>query len=124
MEFSKGLIYEDVEFYSKSFEEYKTGENDLLYLDPPYFGTLATYNENNGWKIDDEKKLYDFCEELNKRNIKFGISNMFSSKNTPNKMLIEWCNKNKWNVYDFKEMKYSACGKINENAREVFITNY
>ena len=49
---------------------------------------------------------------------------MLSSKNTPNKMLIEWCNKNKWNVYDFKEMKYSACGKINENAREVFITNY
>ena len=117
----------NVKIFNNTFENLDMDiidENDFIYLDPPYFGTLATYNENNGWNIDDEKKLYDFCEELNKRNIKFGISNMFSSKNTPNKMLIEWCNKNKWNVYDFKEMKYSACGKINENAREVFITNY
>ena len=117
----------NVKIFNNTFENLDMDiidENDFIYLDPPYFGTLATYNENNGWKIDDEKKLYDFCEELNKRNIKFGISNMLSSKNTPNKMLIEWCNKNKWNVYDFKEMKYSACGKINENAREVFITNY
>lgn len=33
----------DVEFYSKSFEEYKTGERDLLYLDPPYFNTKGMY---------------------------------------------------------------------------------
>ena len=33
----------NVEFYSKSFEEYKTGENDLLYLDPPYFNTKGMY---------------------------------------------------------------------------------
>jgi len=32
-----------VEFYSKSFEEFETGENDLLYLDPPYFNTKGMY---------------------------------------------------------------------------------
>ena len=32
-----------VEFYSKSFEEYGTEENDLLYLDPPYFNTKGMY---------------------------------------------------------------------------------
>ena len=66
----------NVKIFNNTFENLDMDiidENDFIYLDPPYFGTLATYNENNGWKIDDEKKLYDFCEELNKRNIKFGI---------------------------------------------------
>lgn len=117
----------NIKIFNNTFENLDMDiidENDFTYLDPPYFGTLATYNENNGWTIDDEKNLYKFCEELNKRNIKFGISNIFSQKNMPNEALIEWCDKNKWNIYDFKEMKYSACGKINKDVREVFITNY
>ena len=37
--------------------------------------------------------------------------------------MMEWC-KNNWNVYAFDKVAYSACGKGNSNAKEVFIRNY
>lgn len=117
----------NVRIFNDTFENFDIDmmdENDFIYLDPPYLNTTATYNENNGWTIDSEAKLYEFCEELNKRSLKFGISNMFSQRNIQNKILIEWCDKNKWNVYNFKDMKYTACGKGNNKAKEVFICNY
>ena len=99
-------------------------KDDFVYLDPPYFNTTATYNENNGWSEDDENTLYSLCERLNENEIKFGISNVFENKNTKNQKLIDWCDKNKWNVYTFDKFTYMACGKGNSNAKEVFITNY
>ena len=99
-------------------------KDDFVYLDPPYFNTTATYNENNGWSEDDENTLYSLCERLNENEIKFGISNVFENKNTKNQKLIDWCNKNKWNIYTFDKFTYMACGKGNSNAKEVFITNY
>ena len=99
-------------------------KDDFVYLDPPYFNTTATYNENNGWSEDDENTLYLLCERLNENEIKFGISNVFENKNTKNQKLIDWCDKNKWNVYTFDKFTYMACGKGNSNAKEVFITNY
>ena len=99
-------------------------KDDFIYLDPPYFNTTATYNENNGWSEDDENTLYSLCERLNENKIKFGISNVFENKNTKNQKLIDWCDKNKWNVYTFDKFTYMACGKGNSNAKEVFITNY
>lgn len=99
-------------------------KDDFVYLDPPYFNTTATYNENNGWSEEDENALYSLCERLNKNRIKFGMSNVFENKNTKNQKLIDWCDKNKWNVYTFDKFTYMACGKGNSNAKEVFITNY
>lgn len=99
-------------------------KDDFVYLDPPYFNTTATYNENNGWSEDDENALYSLCERLNENKIKFGMSNVFENKNVKNQKLIGWCNKNKWNVYTFDKFTYMACGKGNSNAKEVFITNY
>ena len=99
-------------------------ENDFIYLDPPYLNTTATYNENNGWTEKDEEDLYNMCEELNKKGIKFGLSNVFENKGIKNEKLIKWCNKNNWNVYTFDKFSYMACGKGNSNAKEVFIRNY
>lgn len=98
--------------------------NDFVYLDPPYLITTATYNENNGWNEKDEDDLYDLCEELNRKGIKFGLSNVFENKGIKNDNLINWCEKNNWNVYKFGKLNYSACGQGNSNAKEVFITNY
>ena len=99
-------------------------KDDFVYLDPPYFNTTATYNENNGWSEKDEATLYSLCERLNENDVKFGISNVFENKNIKNQKLIDWCDKNKWNVYTFDKFTYMACGKGNSNAKEVFITNY
>lgn len=99
-------------------------ENDFVYLDPPYLNTTAVYNENEGWTEKDENDLYCLCEKLNNKGIKFGLSNVFFNKNIENTKIIEWCNKNNWNVYTFDKISYSACGKGNSNAKEVFIRNY
>ena len=100
------------------------GDNDFVYLDPPYLNTTATYNENNGWNEKDEDDLYNLCEELHSKGIKFGLSNVFENKGIKNDKLINWCEKNNWNVYTFDKFTYVACGKGNSNAKEVFITNY
>lgn len=98
--------------------------DDFVYLDPPYFSTTATYNENGGWTKKDEEDLYKLCEELNNNNIKFGISNVFENKGIVNQKLIDWCDKNKWNVHTFDNFTYTACGKGNGKTKEVFICNY
>lgn len=99
-------------------------QDDFVYLDPPYYNTTATYNENNGWNEKDENNLYEVCEQLNNKHIKFGMSNVFENKEIINHKLIDWCNKNNFNVHTFDKVSYSACGKGNSNAKEVFITNY
>ena len=118
---------DNVFLFSNDFRSLKINnltDKDFVYLDPPYLNTTATYNENEGWTIKDEEDLYDLCENLNNKNIKFGLSNVFANKGVENTKIIEWCNKNNWNVYTFDKFSYMACGKGNSNAKEVFITNY
>lgn len=50
-------------------------EGDLAYFDPPYYGSVAVYNEKNGWTMDDERKLAGIVDGLDARGIKFAISN-------------------------------------------------
>lgn len=117
----------NVFLFSNDFRSLKIDnltDKDFVYLDPPYLNTTATYNENEGWTIKDEEDLYDLCESLNNKNIKFGLSNVFANKGVENTKIIEWCNKNNWNVYTFDKFSYMACGKGNSNAKEVFIRNY
>lgn len=99
-------------------------KNDFVYLDPPYFNTIATYNEQGGWMEQDENDLYKLCEELDHNKIKFAISNVFSNKGKKNTKLIEWCDAKQWNIYHFKDFTYSACGKGNSKTDEVLIINY
>lgn len=108
----------------KKIKVEKIKKDDFVYLDPPYLNTTATYNENDGWNINDENELYNLCTSLNEKGIRFGMSNVFENKNTKNTKLIEWCEENEWNVYTFNSFTYCACGKGNSNAKEVYICNY
>lgn len=120
--FNKNINFVNYDF--RKLNPSKLNNNDFVYLDPPYLGTDATYNENDGWNIKDELDLYSLCENLDKQGIKWGMSNVFKNKNKINNTLIEWCEKNNWNIYHFDEFTYSACGKGNSNTEEVFIYNY
>lgn len=107
-----------------TFDIGKFGKDDFIYLDPPYNKTTATYNEGCGWTENNELELYRFCERLDKLNIRFGMSNIFKNRGEVNQMLIDWCDKNDWNVYSYDKVKYSPCGRGNSEAKEVLITNY
>lgn len=108
----------------RDFPIYNLTTMDFVYLDPPYFNTTATYNENGGWSEKDEDDLYEFCKNLNTMGIKFAMSNVFSNKNIKNEKLIAWVNKMGWNVFTFDGFTYTACGRGNSDAKEVLITNY
>ena len=107
-------------------KETNFNENDFIYLDPPYSNTLAIYNEKRafgGWTIKNDLELFQILEELDKKNIKWGLSNVFENKETKNQHLIDWCNKNNWYVFHL-DKNYASLGKGNANSDEVYITNY
>lgn len=100
--------YKDVDFQNK----------DFVYLDPPYFTSNATYNESNGWTEEDESDFHEFCDLLNNKNIKFGISNIIE-----NTKLMEWANKNNYKIHIFGEL-HCTCGNGNKKRTEIYIYNY
>lgn len=112
----------------KKFDLGTLTADDFVYLDPPYFITLAVYTEKcNGyasWSAEDEQALYSLCESLNNNGVHFGMSNVFRNKDKTNQTLIDWCKYHQFQVHRFHSHTYSACGKGNSNAEEVFITNY
>ena len=101
-------------------------KNDFIYLDPPYSNTLAIYNEKRafgGWSEEDDYRLFEILEKLDKCGIKWGLSNVFKNKDYTNEHLIKWCEKNQWNVHHL-DLHYASLGKGNANSDEVYICNY
>lgn len=94
----------------------------LYYFDPPYLITLAPYNAM--WNEDDEKDLLNLLDELNKKGIKFALSNVIESNGKTNTLLKEWAKK--YNVI-YLNRKYLNSNYRKKNitiAQEVLITNY
>lgn len=120
------VIITNLDFKKFDISTLTTG--DFVYLDPPYFITLAVYTENRngyaGWNAEDEQALYSLCESLNNHGVHLGMSNVFRNKDKVNQTLIDWCKYHQFKVHRFHSHTYSACGKGNSNAEEVFITNY
>lgn len=112
---------------NKSYLEFNPedfNDDDFVYLDPPYLNTIATYNENGKWTEERQRELFDYCIELNKKNIKWAMSNVLKNKEQINNNLIEWSGDHNLNVYGFDNFNYSNFGKEVFNAKEVLITNY
>ena len=118
----------NIVFLNNSFEQInvdKLNENDFVYLDPPYFLTVASYNENGGWNETLEKRMYELCDKLNENKIKFAMSNVIQYKNKEHTMLKEWGIKYNINELDYQYTKNNLHGKdLTKKDIEVLITNY
>lgn len=100
--------------------------DSFVYLDPPYLNTEAVYNEKRafgGWDMDCDYKLFTLLEKLNANGIKWGLSNVFTNRDKENSHLIEWCEKNNWNVHHLNR-NYNPFSRGNSNNDEVYICNY
>lgn len=121
--------FDEVEVMNKNcfdidFSQFKKG--DFIYCDPPYLNTEAVYNEKRvfgGWSIDDDYKLFNILEELDKRDIKWGLSNVYVNRGKRNGHLIKWCLDNNWYVYHLNR-NYNPFSRGNSNNDEVYICNY
>lgn len=115
-------------FTCKDFREFNTNEltaNDLVYCDPPYLITCATYNEKGGWGEKDEYDLLAFLDNLNEQKIRFALSNVLSGKGKKNEILAEWAKKYETTHlnHSYANSNYQTKDKTN-SSDEVLITNY
>ncbi|MDR1747625.1 MAG: Dam family site-specific DNA-(adenine-N6)-methyltransferase [Spirochaetaceae bacterium] len=117
-------------FSSIDFREVDTTaltENSLVYCDPPYLITCATYNEQDGWNIQCEHALYAMLDTPNGRKIRFALSNVLSSKGKTNDVLSEWLQQRHYRTihlnYTYSNSNYHTKNKT-DCADEVLIMNY
>ena len=103
--------------------------NDLVYVDPPYLITCATYNEQGGWNEQSEKDLLAFLDNLSANGIRFALSNVLRSKGKENRLLIDWLERNGGRYkalgldYSYSNSNYQTKDKSSP-AEEVLIVNY
>ena len=115
---------------NKDFRRFNIVQLDnqsLVYLDPPYLISTATYNEGGGWTERDESDLLRFMDELNARGIKFVLSNMLEHKGRKNQLLIDWIEQRNLQVVsvnmDYSNSNYQVEGK-DSGTVEVLVKNY
>ncbi|MDR1872601.1 MAG: Dam family site-specific DNA-(adenine-N6)-methyltransferase [Deltaproteobacteria bacterium] len=115
-------------FTSFDFREVDTTELtsiSLVYCDPPYLITRATYNEQDGWNEQNERDLLGLLDSLNERRIRFALSNVLASKGQTNTILTEWAKK--YRIihlnHSYGNSNYHTKDKT-DSADEVLIVNY
>lgn len=113
----------------RNFDISSLASDDLVYVDPPYLITCATYNEQGGWGEQCEQELLAFLDGLQVKNIRFALSNVLKCKGKENEALIQWLNDNK-KYYKCIPLKYSYANsnyqKKDKSVKsdEVLIVNY
>ena len=97
-------------------------KNTVFYFDPPYFITNATYNDGKrgfvGWGAEDETKLLEYLDKLNRAGYKFMLSNVIYHGDKINHLLLEWIETHNFDVYEINNV-----GSKNRR-NEVLICNY
>lgn len=95
-------------------------EDDLIYLDPPYLITFSEYNKL--WNEETERELLNLIDDLNKRNIKFAISNVTHYKGKVNNLFLDWSKH--YNSFPIKSNYISFNDNTVKNFNEVLVTNF
>ena len=120
----------DYTFCNKKLDEFDFSDfdsNDFVYCDPPYSIGTGVYQDGkrgfNGWSKEDDKKLFAILDELNEKDVKFAMSNVFENKGLRNEELIEWSKKYK--IHHLR-MNYNGANYQRKESKsdEVLITNY
>lgn len=121
----------DIEFLAVDFRkiDIEKYNNPIVYCDPPYSLTTATYTENGRWTERDDEALFTFLDRLNEKSIPFILSNVLEHSNKRNEKLLEWILRNKYNILHVNHTyANSSYQKKEENRRsisdEVIVTNY
>ena len=113
-----------VKFYSQDYKKFLNKinfrKNDFLYCDPPYLITAGEYNKY--WNENDEIELLKQLDELNKRKVKWALSNVIEYRGKKNKILKDWSKK--YESSNIKSNYISFNDNTIKNFKEVLIYNY
>ena len=112
------------QWFNLDFEDFinriDIGEDDLVYLDPPYLITFSEYNKY--WNEETEVRLLDLLNHLNDNNIRFAISNVTHYKGKINQLFLDWSQR--YNSHPIKSNYISYHDNTNKTFTEVLVTNY
>lgn len=132
-EFIKIVKNDPFRFISKSYDKVinlnTIHDNDLVYMDPPYSLTTATYNDGKrglNWTEEDDVKLVDYFRDLTQAGVKTAMSNVLSHRGKENKVLVEFIKANPdLKVLHFN-MDYSNSTYHTKSGKsdEILIKNY
>lgn len=106
--------------FRKYFETKKIEKDDFVYFDPPYLITSSEYNKI--WGEKEEKDLLHFIDKLDKKGIKFALSNVTHYRGRKNDLLIGWMKK--YRVHKIQSNYISYHNNQKKDIKEVLITNY
>ncbi|WP_104748493.1 Dam family site-specific DNA-(adenine-N6)-methyltransferase [Helicobacter cetorum] len=96
-------------------------KDDYVYFDPPYLISNSEYNKL--WDSDNEIALYGIIDSLDKKGVKFGLTNLVCHKGETNSILKEWAKK--YYIFNIKSNYISFNDNtIKEDSKEIFVTNY
>jgi len=95
-------------------------QDDFIYLDPPYLITFSEYNKL--WNEDTEKDLLRMIDILNKKRVKFAVSNVTHYKGKENSRFIDWSKK--YNCHRIKSNYISYHDNTIKKFNEVLVTNF
>lgn len=135
VQFINAIKDKNVQFVSQNFDEFNFTQlkpGDYVYADPPYLITIGSYNDGKrgftGWNELAETKLLSILDDLNRRSINFGLSNVLYHKGKSNSILINWIENNNYRVNylnkDYSNCNYHTLDKSKDASVEVLITNY
>ena len=118
------LKEKNVVWYNEDFRVFLNNiyyrEDDLVYIDPPYLITFSEYNKL--WNEETERALLNLLNDLNKRNIKFAISNVTHYKGKVNNLFLDWSKH--YNSFPIKSNYISFNDNTVKNFNEVLVTNF
>lgn len=129
--FMEKLHNSNVEFWNKNYNDidyHQIQSSDFVFFDPPYLITTGNYNDGKrgfeGWSIEDEHKIYEICNDLHKRGVKFGLTNVTHHKGKTNDILIKWIVDNNFKVKELNNGFAKSYNSKNDGiTKEVYISN-
>ena len=117
---NKSICFSNLDFES-FINQISLTKKDFVYLDPPYLISNSEYNKL--WNEDSEKRLLNVLDHLNKKGIRFALSNIIEHKGKENKILIEWMKKYKNISIQSNYISYHD-NTVKKSTKEVLIINY
>ena len=92
-----------------------------VFLDPPYLISMSEYNKL--WNDRKEDELCEYLDGLDRKGVKFGITNLITHKGRVNRRFLEWSGK--YLAYNIRSNYISFNDNtVKADSREVFVTNF
>lgn len=108
--FSRVIKEKNISFDSRDYNDLLDGINtdDFIYMDPPYRLTNGSYNDGKrgfkDWGLEDEKRMFEFADKLNKKSIRFMISYVIEHRGKTNEEIKNWIETNNYQLINVNQI--------------------